>query len=148
MLLSHASHQYVNASTSASIIIQMFQAYILTHQLVGLQPPFIPHVWNSIQLYCCCMTGCYSWCCHIENYSVPPSMLKLDITQQTMHRMGLILDSARFTLWFGSSIFIHVCSGTHPRSILSCCFLPIDGQSIVWSARLCEVKLETSPQNN
>lgn len=99
------------------------------------------------------MTGCYSWCCHIERYSVSLPVLKLDVvTQQIMHRMGLILYSARLILWVCRSapfINIHLCVCSmmhrqHPKLL----FLPIYGQSPVGSARVCEVRLKISQQNN
>lgn len=57
--------------------------------------------------YCCCMTAC----CHIEKYSVPLQNLTFPLSK-IMHRMGLILYSARFILRVRrSALFINI----HPR---------------------------------
>lgn len=94
------------------------------------------------------MAGRYSCRCHMEKYLEPPSMLYLTSLSKSCTEWASFSILQTSLSGFGSSIFIHVCSGKHSRSTLSCCFLPIDGQSTVRSARLCEVKLKIMPQNN
>lgn len=71
------------------------------------------------------MNGGYSWCCHIEQFSVTLPMVKLEVvTQQIMKRISLILRSARSILqvrWSALLINIHlcVCSRIHTLSARS-----------------------------
>lgn len=93
MFPSQASHQYVNASTSAPITILI----CILLCCIELNPILLLlHGW-PLQLPLS----------HGEVFGATVHVI-LDITQQIMHRMGLILYSAHLTLWV-CFINIHPC---------------------------------------
>lgn len=131
---SHSHIPYACSCPALFINMLMHQAHLLPFLCSRLtcergsmsSPP--PHIQASIQLYCCCTTGCYCWRRRIEAYfSARPSTLGLDITRQIIkngpHSLFCPLRLMSSSHQYSSTFFFF-----SPRSVLSC---PASHQTLV-----------------